>query len=71
MTFAADNEKLFGSDGKRQRKEVDYSDNLTEKTMAKGNILTCYYCFVILFKDRFSLAVTLATKHIWALFIWK
>ena len=35
MTFAEEEEKYFGAGAKRCRKEVDYSDNLTEKQWLK------------------------------------
>ena len=33
--YAEEEEKYFGANAKRQRKEVDYSDNLTEKQWLK------------------------------------
>lgn len=36
MTFAEEEEKFFGTGAKRQRKEIDYSDNLTEKQWLKA-----------------------------------
>ena len=35
MTYAEEEEKYFSAGAKRSRKEVDYSDNLTEKQWLK------------------------------------
>ena len=35
MTCAEEEEKYYSANAKRQRKEVDYSDNLTEKQWLK------------------------------------
>lgn len=35
IDYAEEEEKYYGANAKRQRKEVDYSDNLTEKQWLK------------------------------------
>lgn len=46
MTFAEEEEKFFGTGAKRQRKEIDYSDNLTEKQWLKVELCFwgAFYC---------------------------
>ena len=39
MTYLEEEEKFYGTGAKRQRKEVDYSDNLTEKQWLKVHII--------------------------------
>jgi SWI/SNF-related matrix-associated actin-dependent regulator of chromatin subfamily A protein 2/4 len=43
LTYEEEEDKLFGR-GSRQRKEVDYSDSLTEKQWIKVRLLNSF-CF--------------------------